>query len=64
MELIALYAAAYMLPWIVALMRGHRSHLAIGALTLVGGWSGVLWVVALIWSLTGNVERKPKAKIW
>ena len=63
MEL-ALLASIYFAPWLIAWARGHHNTLAIFALTLLLGWTGLGWVVALIWSLTANVAHKPKAKIW
>ena len=44
----------YFLPTIVALSRGHLSGLAIFLLNLFLGWSLIGWIVALIWSCTGN----------
>lgn len=54
--------AIYMFPAIVAGMRGHMSFGAIAVLTLLGGWTVLLWILALIWALTGdtraNFERR------
>jgi hypothetical protein len=44
----------YFLPTIVALSRGHLSALAIFFLDLFLGWTLIGWLVALIWSSTGN----------
>ena len=44
----------YFLPTIVALGRGHLSALAIFFLDLFLGWTLIGWLVALIWSCTGN----------
>jgi hypothetical protein len=44
----------YFLPTIVALSRGHLSALAIFLLDLFLGWTLIGWLVALIWSCTGN----------
>ena len=44
----------YFLPTIVALSRGHLSALAIFFLNLFFGWSLIGWLVAFIWSCTGN----------
>ena len=44
----------YFLPTVIALSRGHLSALAIFLLNLFLGWTVVGWIVALIWSCTGN----------
>jgi hypothetical protein len=48
---------AYLFPLIVAILRGHRSYLAIGFVTLALGWTGFGWLFAMVWSLTGNVRN-------
>ncbi|HTZ37103.1 MAG TPA: superinfection immunity protein [Stellaceae bacterium] len=50
-SLIAL--AIYLLPSIIGLARGHQSWPAIAVLDLLLGWTGICWIIALIWSLTG-----------
>ena len=42
----------YFLPAIVAFMRGHHSRVGILLLNFFLGWSGLGWIVALIWSLS------------
>jgi Superinfection immunity protein len=49
----------YLFPWVIAEVRGHRQHMAIGVLNLLGGWTGLLWLGALVWACTADVERKP-----
>jgi Superinfection immunity protein len=44
----------YFLPTIIALVRGHLSGLAIFLLNLFLGWTLLGWIIALIWSCTGN----------
>jgi hypothetical protein len=44
----------YFLPTIIALARGHLSALAIFFLNLFLGWTMICWLIALIWSCTGN----------
>jgi hypothetical protein len=46
----------YFLPTVIALTRGHLSALAIFFLNLFLGWTVIGWVVALIWSCTGNTR--------
>ena len=45
--------ALYFLPAIIAAARRHQSWLAIAALNFLLGWTGICWIFALIWSLTG-----------
>ncbi len=58
MALIISALLLYLLPAIVASMRGHRNANAIFALNLLLGWTFLGWVIAIIWSLTANVVGK------
>ena len=42
----------YFLPSFVAFNRGHHNRKAILVLNLFLGWSGLGWIIALIWSFT------------
>lgn len=74
MEISLVLVLFALLPAVVAFARSHNSKLAIAALNLVGCLlavtflgipiAGILWLWALIWALTGNVNNKPKAKIF
>ena len=48
----------YLAPAIVAYLRRHRSAHAILFLTVALGWTGLGWLVAAIWALTGNVRER------
>ena len=50
-------AALYMLPVIIAVSRRHKNTLAISVCCIVGAWTGVLWLVALVWSFTNDVNK-------
>jgi Superinfection immunity protein len=43
---------AYFLPWMVAAGRGHHQQLAIFVTCLLLGWTGLGWIIALIWACT------------
>lgn len=43
----------YLIPTIIALMLKHQSTLAIGVVNVLLGWTGLGWIAALVWSLTG-----------
>lgn len=49
----------YFVPTAIALMRGHRQALAIGALNLFLGWTLLGWVGSLVWSLM-NSDDTPR----
>ena len=60
MEFVLFYVFAfYLVPWIVAAARNHESHASILALTLLFGWTGVGWLLALAWALS---QRPPEAR--
>jgi len=48
----------YLLPGIIASGRGHKNSTAIWVLTVVLGWTGLGWVVALVWSFTNPEHDK------
>ena len=48
---ILLCLTIYFLPFGIALIRNKKAKLAILALNLFGGWTGILWIVALVWAL-------------
>lgn len=56
------FIAAYFLPLIIGGIRKHRSILAIGFLNLILGWTVLGWLIAMVWSLTGNVREEAPAK--
>ncbi len=45
--------ALYFLPTIIAIARHHRNLLAIILINVFLGWTGVGWLVALIWAIVG-----------
>lgn len=51
---IAVGIAVYLLPAIIAGIRGHASAWGIFALNLLLGWSGIVWIIALIWALSNK----------
>ena len=48
----------YVMPTVLAYTRSHRSFAAIAVLSLLFGWTIIGWVIALIWSLTGNINTQ------
>ena len=46
-------AIGYIIPGLIAWDRGHHEQRKIWIVTIVLGWTGVGWLMALIWSLNG-----------
>lgn len=53
--------ALYFAPFLVALIRRHSKTVPIFLLTLLLGWTGLGWIIALIWSAMPQ-ERRAAAK--
>jgi Superinfection immunity protein len=49
--------AFYWIPWVVSRMRHHHDSGAIFVVNLFFGWTGIGWIIALVWAMTGNVPR-------
>jgi hypothetical protein len=49
--LMVLLWVAYFIPSGVAFLRAHHSKVAILTLNILLGWSGIGWIVALVWAL-------------
>ena len=45
------------LPTLIALLRGHDNSFAIFLTNLLLGWTGIGWIIALIWSFTAIRKR-------
>lgn len=45
------------LPTLIALLRGHDNTFAIFLTNLLLGWTGIGWIIALIWSFTAIRSR-------
>lgn len=46
----------YLIPALIASGRKHRNRSAILVLNIVGGWTVLFWLGALVWAFTSNVE--------
>jgi hypothetical protein len=53
--------ALYLLPWIVAAVRGHHQLVAIAVLNVLAGWTFFGWVGALVWACT-EVRRSKRGE--
>jgi len=50
--LLILMFGLYLLPALISFLRRHRNYPAVFLLNLLLGWTGIGWVVALVWSVT------------
>ena len=51
----------YLFPAVMARVRGHSSRSAIFILNALLGWTVLGWIVALVWSFTGDIEEDNSA---
>lgn len=61
--ILAILAALYFLPTIVASQRGHQATAAICVLNIFLGWTFIGWLIAFVWSLTGDTRANEARKI-
>lgn len=50
--------AAYFIPAIIAAKRRHRNFMPITLTTMLLGWTGIVWIVCLIWATSSNIHRE------
>ena len=62
--LITLIATFFLLPSLIAAARDHKNVSSIVALNVLLGWSGLFWIVSLIWSLTDNTYGTKRINSW
>ena len=55
--LLIIVGVAYLLPALVASSKNHPNSGAIWLFTLFLGWTGVAWIIALIWALSFKLPR-------
>ena len=56
----------YLLPSIIAISRHHQNKTAIIVLNILGGWTFIGYIIAIVWSFTNpNVPptKTPRRKI-
>lgn len=56
---IAISVVVYFVPMMIAFYRRHESYTSIFMLNLFLGWTGVVWLVCLIWAIFGQ-RLKPR----
>lgn len=55
---VLLVIITYLVPSIVAGVRGHRNSTAITVLNVFTGWSGIGWLGCLVWALINGSDKK------
>lgn len=45
--IVAVLSLGYMLPWMIAALRGKSNHWSIFLLNLLAGWTVIGWIVSL-----------------
>ena len=48
---VALLTAGYMLPWMIAVLRGKSNHWGVFWVNLLLGWTVLGWIVAFVMSV-------------
>jgi uncharacterized membrane protein YhaH (DUF805 family) len=56
--IVTLCLVIYFLPTICACSRHHRNTNSITLLNLFLGWTALGWIIAIIWSVSSNIEKK------
>lgn len=54
MEILIPLSVLYLLPIIIAFIRGHDSRWGIFLMTVFLGWTTIFWLWALIWSASAK----------
>lgn len=52
----------YFIPTIVALARGHNNTFAIALSDFFFAWTGLGWIVCLIWACSCNIKPRVKRR--
>ena len=62
LEILAFYAAIYFLPFLLGLVRKHKSVGGIFVVNLFFGWTIVGWILALAWAASNPGVREQETK--
>jgi threonine/homoserine/homoserine lactone efflux protein len=62
--MIIISALIYVLPSIIAILRGHSHTMAIIIINLLLGWTLIGWIVVFLWAVLSESTTEPiRAKI-
>lgn len=62
--IVVVLTSFYMLPWAIAVTRRKPDATAIALVTLFTGWTGIGWIVGLVWSLKGESQPQLPPPGW
>jgi protein-S-isoprenylcysteine O-methyltransferase Ste14 len=57
---VVIVALLFFLPTVIASSRGHASVFGVFAANLIIGLTGLGWLIALVWGLTGKTKSQNK----
>jgi amino acid transporter len=52
----------YLLPSLIAFVRGHRNRHALAKFNILGGWTIFGWIVALVWAIYAEPSSYPRSR--
>lgn len=52
----------YLLPSLLAFVRGHRNKQALAKFNILGGWTIFGWIVALVWAVYAEPSSYPRSR--
>jgi hypothetical protein len=61
--MLAMFFILYWAPWVVAKVRRHNDSGAIFVVNFFFGWTGIGWIIALVWAMTGNIHRNQEINL-
>lgn len=59
---VGIFLVVYLLPTIIAYVRGHRNRRALAKLNVLAGWTVFAWFTALVWSIYAEPSSYPRTR--
>ena len=54
----------YLFPWMIAQHKKHSNQVWIFAMNVLLGWTGIFWVIALVWAIAGeNIRARERKEV-
>ena len=61
MIIIGIVILLYFLPTVVAIIRGHNNSFIMFLINLFAGWTGIIWIILLVWAGIGEKKENNNA---